>query len=65
MEEKIMLKYFFYIIDNEVNMEYTFEGYFYDHFEAYEFIKDNENVGNVVTIIKPYYIHINENEVIK
>ena len=59
-----MFKYFFYIIDNEVNMEYTFEGYFYDHFEANEFIKDNEKVGNFITMVKPYYIYVDESEVI-
>jgi hypothetical protein len=59
-----MFKYFFYIIDNEVNMEYTFEGYFYNHFEAYNFIEDNEKVGNIVKIIKPYYIYVDKSEVI-
>ena len=59
-----MFKYFFYIIDNELNMEYTFEGYFYNHFEVNEFKKDNEKVGNIVTIIKPYFIYIDKSEVI-
>jgi hypothetical protein len=59
-----MFKYFFYIIDNEMDMKYTFEGYFYNHYEVDEFIRDNEKVGNIITIIKPYYIYIDESEVI-
>ena len=54
----MLYKYFFHIIDNEVNTEYDYQGYFEDHFEADKFISENEAVGNVVTIIPPYYIAV-------
>ena len=54
----MLYKYFFHIIDNEVNTEYDYQGYFEDHFEADKFISENETVGNVVTIISPYYIEV-------
>lgn len=54
----MLYKYFFHIIDNEVNTEYDYQGYFEDHFEADKFISENEAVGNVVTIILPYYIEV-------
>lgn len=54
----MLYKYFFHIIDNEVNTEYDYQGYFEDHFEADKFIFENEAVGNVVTIISPYYIEV-------
>ena len=50
-----MYKYYFNIIDNEFGGQYDYEGYFDDHFEADKFIRENEAVGNVVTIIAPYY----------
>ncbi len=50
-----MYKYYFHIEDNEMNTEYDFEGYFENHFEAEEFIRENEAVGNVVVILPPYY----------
>ena len=52
----MLYKYFFHIIDNEINTEYDYQGYFEDHFEADKFISENETVGNVVTIIPPYYM---------
>ena len=54
----MLYKYFFHIIDNEVNTEYDYQGYFEDHFEADKFISENESVGNIVTIISPYYIEV-------
>lgn len=54
----MLYEYFFHIIDNEVNTEYDYQGYFEDHFEADKFISENEAVGNVVTIISPYYIEV-------
>lgn len=50
-----MYKYYFNIIDNEFGCEYDYEGYFDNHMEASEFIQENEAVGNVITIIAPYY----------
>ena len=47
-------KYYFHIIDNEVNDEYDFEGYFEDHMVADRFITENENVGNVVGLVAPF-----------
>ena len=54
----MLYKYFFHIIDNEINTEYDYQGYFEDHFEADKFISENEAVGNVVTIIPPYYMTV-------
>ena len=54
----MLYKYFFHIIDNEINTEYDYQGYFEDHFKADKFISENEAVGNVVTIISPYYIEV-------
>ena len=50
-----MYKYYFNIIDNEFGGQYDYESYFDDHFEADKFISENEEAGNVVTIIAPYY----------
>jgi hypothetical protein len=58
-----MYKYFFHIIDNEFNDEYDYEAYFYNHEEAAQFIKENEEAGNIITIIAPYYITVEESEV--
>lgn len=55
-----MYKYYFHIIDNELNAEYDYEGYFDDHEEVEPFIQDNEKVGNIVTIIAPYYEYVNK-----
>ena len=57
-----MYKYFFYIIDNEFNDEYFYEGYFEDHFEADKFIRENEAEGNVVEMVSPYYIEVSAEE---
>lgn len=54
----MLYKYFFHIIDNEVNTEYDYQGFFKDHFETDKFISENEAVGNVVTIIPPYYMTV-------
>ena len=58
-----MYKYYFNIIDNEYGKEYDYEGYFDDHFEADKFIQENEAVGNVITIIAPYYQFVSMDEV--
>ena len=52
---KTYIKYYFHIVDVEVNSEYNFEAYFEDHFEADNFIQENERVGNTVTILAPYF----------
>lgn len=54
----MLYKYFFHIIDNEINIEYDYQGYFEDHFEVDKFISENEAVGNIVTIIPPYYMAV-------
>lgn len=58
-----MLKYYFHIFDNKSGTQYDYEGYFDDHFEADKFICENEAVGNVVTIIAPYYKFVPMDEV--
>ena len=58
-----MYKYYFNIIDNEFGCQYDYEGYFADHFEADKFIRENEEAGNVVTIIAPYYEFVSMDEV--
>ena len=50
-----MYKYYFHIVDREFDDEYDFQGYFLDHDDIEPFIKDNEKVGNTVTIVAPYY----------
>lgn len=58
-----MYKYYFHIIDNEYGGQYDYEGYFDDHFEADRFITENEAVGNVITMITPYYEFVSMDEV--
>lgn len=58
-----MYKYYFHIIDNEYGGQYDYEGYFDDHSEAEKFIRENEMVGNVVTIIAPYIKFVSMDEV--
>lgn len=58
-----MYKYYFNIIDNEFGGQYDYEGYFDDHCEANKFIRENEAVGNVITIIAPYYEFVLMDEV--
>lgn len=58
-----MYKYYFHIIDNEYGGQYDYEGYFDDHFEADRFITENEAVGNVVTMVAPYYEFVSMDEV--
>lgn len=48
-----MYKYYFHIIDREFG-EYDFNGYFIDHYDADEFIKNHEKDGNVVIMVSPY-----------
>jgi hypothetical protein len=57
-----MLKYFFHIVDREFNDEYDYEGYFSDHLEADDFIRENEEAGNTVTILAPYFVEVDEAE---
>ena len=59
------LKYHFHINDALYNMEYDFEAYFKDHFEADTFIRENEADGNTVTIIAPYFeeVELTEEEI--
>lgn len=45
-----MLKYYFHIVDNELDSEYDYEGYFSDHEEAIQFIGEHESVGNEICI---------------
>lgn len=59
---KTMFKYYFYIIDNEFNDEYFYEGYFEDHFEADKFIRENEDAGNTVTMVAPFYHTVSAEE---
>jgi hypothetical protein len=58
-----MYKYYFHIIDNEYGGQYDYEGYFDDHFEADRFITENEAVGNVITMVAPYYEFVSMDEV--
>ena len=58
-----MYKYYFHIIDNEFGGQYDYEGYFDDHFEADRFITENEAVGNVITMVAPYYEFVSMDEV--
>ena len=58
-----MYKYYFNIIDNEYGGQYDYEGYFDDHFEADRVITENEAVGNVVTMVAPYYEFVSMDEV--
>ena len=58
-----MYKYYFHIVDNEYGGQYDYEGYFDDHFEADRFITENEAVGNVVTMVAPYYEFVSMDEV--
>ena len=58
-----MYKYYFNIIDNEYGGQYDYEGYFDDHFEADRFITENEAVGNVITMVAPYYEFVSMDEV--
>ena len=58
-----MYKYYFHIIDNEYGGQYDYEGYFDDHYEADRFITENEAVGNVITMVAPYYVFVSMDEV--
>ena len=58
-----MYKCYLNIISNEFGGQYGYEGYFDDHFEADKFIRENEEAGNVVTIIAPYFELVSMDEV--
>lgn len=60
--EDTVLKYYFYIIDNEFNCDYDYEGYFDTHEEAQQFIEENEAVGNIVNNIAPYFERVDREE---
>ena len=49
-----MWRYTFHIVDNEFGDEYDYEGYFCSHAELGQFIKENIEVGNVVTVLDGY-----------
>lgn len=51
-------KYNFHVIDNLYHMEYDFEGFFRDHFEADTFIRENEADGSIITLIAPYFTEV-------
>ena len=53
-------KYFFHIVDAEFETEYDYEATFDDHMEADRFITENENDGNVVTMLPPYIVEVIE-----
>lgn len=46
-----MYRYTFHIVDNEFGDEYDYEGYFCSDAELGQFIKENIEVGNVVTVL--------------
>ena len=46
-----MYRYGFHIVDNEFSDEYDYEGYFCSTAEMGQFIKENIEVGNVVTVL--------------
>ena len=48
-----MYKYYFDIIEADGDA-YTFEGFFEDHFEADAFIQQNEDEGNIVSMVYPF-----------
>ena len=52
-----MIKYKLHIIDREFDDEYDYVGLFKDHFEAAQFLDENEAVGNTV-IITQHYEHV-------
>ncbi len=49
-----MYEYYF-LIDNKFDAPYKFTARFYNHDEASRFIKENENEGNEVIILKPFF----------
>lgn len=53
---KPMYHYFFHIIDVEFDDEYDYDEYFEDHEVAAKFIEENEEVGNTVICVSPYYV---------
>lgn len=46
-----MWRYTFHIIDNEIGEEYDYEGFFSGYADMGKFIKENLDVGNVVTVL--------------
>ena len=59
----MLYRYYFHIIDNEFNDEYDFIAHFVDHDEAADFIKENEDAGNIVEVFPPFFIQVPANEV--
>lgn len=47
-----MFRVNFYIIDNEFNQEYDYEGYFEDYAELGKFVCENAEVGNILHILE-------------
>ena len=47
-----VFKYWMTITDVEFNDVYDYEGLFLDHFEAADFLAENESVGNTIVIHK-------------
>lgn len=56
-------KYYMHIIDREFDDEYDYEGLFLDHFEAAQFMEENEAVGNTIIMIAPYIVEVETDEV--
>ena len=59
----MLYRYFFHIIDRQFNEEYDYIAHFTDHFEAADFIKENEDDGNTVLMIPPFYCKVPADEV--
>lgn len=56
----MFIKYYFHIVSTEEEREYDYQGYFVDPFEADQFICENEEVGNTITIISPFIELVSE-----
>ena len=56
-------KYYMHIIDREFGDEYDYEGLFLDHFEAAQFMEENEAVGNTIIMIAPYIVEVETDEI--
>lgn len=53
-------QYFFHILDKEFATEYDYMATFDSHMEADRFIIENENDGNVVSMLPPYIVEVVE-----
>lgn len=49
-----MYRYYFHIIEED-GSEYDYQDYFEDHDIASKFIEENEDEGNTVICVSPYY----------